>query len=197
MKKSIYIVLLSIIVFSCNNAKKETQVVNPKVEDLAKVDYEAIGLKYVFATKRELGKNLMGTIAKKGTNAAVSFCNEKAYFLTNSVSNAFNANIKRVSDKPRNPDNTANTTELTHIETFKNRLANNQDLKPIFKENEDNVNFYYPIITNGMCLQCHGSKDVQIKPNVYKTLEELYPKDKAIGYSDNQVRGIWSISFKK
>ena len=48
-----------------------------------------------------------------------------------------------------------------------------------------------------MCLQCHGSKDIQIKPDVYKSLQKLYPKDKAIGYNDNQVRGIWSISFKK
>ncbi len=29
------------------------------------------------------------------------------------------------------------------------------------------------------------------------SLDKLYPKDKARGYSENEIRGIWSITFKK
>jgi hypothetical protein len=28
-------------------------------------------------------------------------------------------------------------------------------------------------------------------------LQELYPDDKAIGYGENEVRGIWSIAFEE
>lgn len=43
-----------------------------------------------------------------------------------------------------------------------------------------------------MCLQCHGKL---MNPEVLKKIKELYPKDKAVGYSENEVRGIWSIDL--
>jgi hypothetical protein len=48
-----------------------------------------------------------------------------------------------------------------------------------------------------MCLQCHGKIETNIKPDILKSLTLLYPEDKAKGYSENQVRGIWNVSFKK
>ncbi len=159
--------------------------------------YEDIGLHYALSTKKELGKNLMGTIQKKGTVEALKFCNEQAYPITDSMSTIFDANIKRVSDKPRNMNNRANKIELKHISTFKAQVANKQTPKAIIEEEKDVVKFYYPITTNSMCLQCHGKKDDQIQPDAYKTLKLLYPEDKATGYDVNQVRGIWSITFNK
>ncbi|EGV43388.1 DUF3365 domain-containing protein [Bizionia argentinensis JUB59] len=156
--------------------------------------YEEIGLKYAMSTKAQLGKNLMQTIQKKGTLAAVEFCNVAAYPLTDSMAVAHQANIKRVSDKPRNPDNRANSQELEHIEKFKASVAANREPQAIVEETDDLVKFYYPIVTNTMCLQCHGKT---IEPEVYKSIKALYPKDEAIGYMENEVRGIWSISFDK
>lgn len=156
--------------------------------------YEEIGLKYAMSTKAELGKNLMGTIQKKGTLAAVEFCNVAAYPLTDSMAVVHNANIKRVSDKPRNPNNQANGRELKYIAQFKASVAANKEPKAIVEETDDTVQFYYPISTNTMCLQCHGKT---IEPEVYKSIKALYPMDEAIGYMENEVRGIWSISFDK
>ena len=161
------------------------------------VDYESIGLDYALSTKAQLGRNLMGTINKQGTSAAVTFCNERAYFLTDSMSVVHSANIKRVSDKPRNQNNKANATELSHIETFKKVVAEQKEVEAIVEEQENLVKFYYPITTNSMCLQCHGKPKEQIRPETLKTLARLYPNDKAVGYDVNQVRGIWSITFNK
>lgn len=63
------------------------------------------GQEYALNTKKELGKNLMGTIQKKETLEAVTFCNKQAYPITDSMAVAQNASIRRVSDKPRNPEN--------------------------------------------------------------------------------------------
>ena len=139
----------------------------------------------------------MGTIQKKGTLAAVEFCNVKAYPLTDSMSVVYNANIKRVSDKPRNPENQANSKELQHINTFKKVISDKQEPKAILEETDGEVTFYYPITTNSMCLQCHGTPNKELDMEAYKTIKALYPKDMAIGYDVNEVRGIWRVNFNK
>lgn len=155
------------------------------------------GLKYALSTKAVLGKNLMGTIQKKGTLAALKFCNVKAYPLTDSMAIVNNATIKRVSDKPRNQKNLASKIEKGYINLFKENIKLNKESEPIVVESGKNVNFYYPIKTNSMCLQCHGNPTTDIKPNTLTHINELYPKDLATGYSENQIRGIWSITFNK
>lgn len=168
----------------------------------SEVDFETLphrdrGLKYALTTKAVLGKNLMGTIQKKGVLEALAFCNEQAYPLTDSMSVVHNATIKRVSDKPRNPSNQANIKELTYINSFKNDFKNNIEPNPIVDQTDNGVNVYYPITTNTMCLQCHGKPNNDIAPETLIALRQLYPNDKAIGYESNQVRGIWSITFEK
>ena len=172
-----------------NTGKKVSDIQSNKTS-------EEIGLEYAMKTKKTLGKNLMGAIQKKGTLHALQFCNEKAYKLTDSMATKFNASIKRVSDKPRNPNNTANTEELNIIEGYKRIVSNKEEIKPVTKQADNKTKFYYPIITNSMCLQCHGTPNSQIKPETLKELTLLYPTDKAQGYDVNQVRGIWSITFK-
>ncbi len=172
----------------------QKQQAETSFEDLP---YGERGLKYALTTKAVLGKNLMGTIQKKGTLEALAFCNEKAYPLTDSMAVVHNASIKRVSDKPRNQSNQANTEELEHIKTFKQVIANNEEPNPIVIELDNKVKVFYPIKTNTMCLQCHGEPNETIEKSTLKRLAILYPNDKAIGYDINEVRGIWSLTFDK
>ncbi len=155
-----------------------------------------IGLDYAMETKKLLGQNLMGTMQKEGTVAALKFCNVQAYPLTDSIANQYNAAIKRVSDRPRNPDNLANEEELRQIAHFKELLAKGKDIEPVVDVVNEDRRFYYPILTNSMCLQCHGAPDSDISSETLASLLELYPSDRATGYEVNQVRGIWSITFK-
>ncbi|WP_291866424.1 DUF3365 domain-containing protein [Maribacter sp.] len=161
----------------------------------SEIDYADMGLKYALSTKAQLGKNLMRTIKEKGTVGAVEFCNIKAITLTDSISVINNALIKRVSDKPRNPKNKANATELGHINTFKKLVSEEKEINPIVEKVNKKIHFYYPIKTNSMCLQCHGKSLKNIEIATMATLKVLYPNDKAIDYDVNEVRGIWSISF--
>ncbi|WP_347173029.1 Tll0287-like domain-containing protein [Polaribacter uvawellassae] len=174
--------------------KQHKKAENTNTPTLSKKE---IGLKYALSTKAILGKNLMGTIQKEGTIAALKFCNEKAFPLTDSMAVYHSATIKRVSNKPRNLANLANFKEKEYIEIFKKDILENKESEPIIVDNNGTVNFYYPIKTNGVCLQCHGKPNVNIKKNTLAEIKKLYPKDKAIGYDVNDVRGIWSISFKE
>ena len=159
--------------------------------------FASTGMEYANAAKNQLGKNLIRAIGEKGTSGAIEFCNTQATKLTDSVSVMKNAIIKRVSDKPRNPANMANKEELGYIRYYKQLVASGTSPKPIVKSEKGEVSFYYPITTNAMCLQCHGKPKEQIMPGTLATLEQLYPEDKALGYEQNEVRGIWAINFEE
>ena len=190
LKHTIFLLAILTCIIGC---KKEVQ----PAKEIEKISNADLGLKYAMTTKAQLGKNLMGTIQNKGTEEAVAFCNIRAFPLVDSMAVIQKATIKRVSDKPRNSNNTASMNEMSHITTFKNDLASGKKMKPIIESiNNDSIQFYYPIITNKMCLQCHGEPNKDIKPAVLKKITDLYPTDKAIGYSENQVRGIWSVTMK-
>ena len=155
------------------------------------------GMDMALATKKELGKNLMKALNEKGPVHAVEFCNIEAMPITSEKEEQYQAKIKRASDKPRNPNNKATSKEEIHINTFKNQLANSEKIEPIVEKNNKNVDFYYPIVTNDMCLKCHGNIGKEIHEETYKTIKLKYPEDLAVGYSVNEVRGIWHIEFQK
>lgn len=168
-----------------------------KEADALQKSAKQIGLEIAQSTQKVLGKNLMGKMQKEGSVAALKFCNERAYPLTDSMAIVHNAKIKRVSDKTRNPRNKANAQEMEHIAFFKDKIRANEVYEPIVMENGDKIHFYAPIVTNDMCLKCHGNPSKDIPSEVVSILNERYPEDAATEYSTNEVRGIWSITFQK
>jgi hypothetical protein len=107
----------------------------------------------------------------------------------------YNATVQRVSDKYRNPQNKATPEEEELIDLFSHQVSAGKDPQPVMMPQNGTTRFYYPIVTNSMCLQCHG-KPGDIAPQVREKILKLYPQDKAVGYSENEVRGIWKIEFK-
>lgn len=155
-----------------------------------------IGKKMAMQTKSTLGSNLKKAINTKGTEGALAFCSTRAIPLTDSMAVLLNASIKRVSDKNRNPDNEANPSEMAYIHAAKKALENNQEIKAKLTKTDTGYTAYYPILTNKMCLQCHGNPTQDIVPKVYSKIAQLYPKDKAIGYQSDELRGIWVVEMK-
>ena len=189
IKASIYIGL-GLILFSCNNKSKE--------EKVASSENVAPSLqKYAMQTKGALGKNLVNAITNLGTAEAITFCNTKAMVITDSVGNQVNASIKRVSDKPRNPINIANEAEMSFIMELKDKKSKSEKIEPKITETEQEITASFPIETNAMCLQCHGGTATDIQPEVLKKITLLYPNDKATGYKENEIRGLFVVTQKK
>lgn len=183
-------IALGILIISCNKKpKEETTDISEEVKETLQ--------KYALETKGVLGKNLMNAINKQGTEKAIEFCSTKAIVLTDSMGTAFNANLKRVSDQPRNSLNMANENETAFINELKEKVSKGEKMSPKFTASDGKITGYFPIETNAMCLQCHGSKDLDIKPNVLKKIVQLYPKDQATGYKENQIRGIFVVTQNK
>ncbi len=157
--------------------------------------YAKVGLGYVKTTQAQLGKNLTRAIQENGPVGAIRFCNEEAIKLTDSMSLMHNAVIKRISDKPRNTSNKATNKELYYIASFKKTVAMGGEPSPIVEIQNEEVQFYYPIVTNALCLQCHGKPNEHITAQTRSILKNLYPNDQAVGYDINEVRGMWGIVF--
>ncbi|NQV53332.1 MAG: DUF3365 domain-containing protein [Flavobacteriales bacterium] len=153
------------------------------------------GQYFASSTKAVLGKQLMGKLHGDGTLAALEFCNLQAMHFTDSMSLKHNAAIKRVTDQARNAKNKANPTEAEIIGRWKRALSAGKVIEPLLDSNADgSFNFYAPILTNAMCLRCHGNQG-DIQPEVAHTLNQLYPADRATGYGAGELRGIWSIQW--
>ncbi|NOR27473.1 MAG: DUF3365 domain-containing protein [Lutibacter sp.] len=174
--------------------EKYIHLENLKNEDIS---YKDLGLKYAMNTKSVLGKNLIVAIKNKGTEEAVAFCNTRAFNIVDSAGVALNTKIKRVSDFPRNAANNANSTELSYILNGKKTIENGGKMKPLVQEINEKMVGYYPILTNNMCMQCHGTPNTQVLPATLTKIKQLYPTDKATGYGENELRGIWVIEMDK
>lgn len=153
------------------------------------------GKKMAMTAKAVLGKNLMSALQQQGTDGAISFCNIEAIPLTDSMSTVQNAQIRRVSDRNRNPKNAANEAELAYIQRAKEQLAQGEEILPYFEEVDGHQRGFYPITTNAMCLQCHGRPQIDIAPTTLALIRDLYPNDQAVGYGENELRGIWVVDW--
>jgi pimeloyl-ACP methyl ester carboxylesterase len=175
---------------------KVVPVVNAFINNMPATPLEQ-GRNIVMQTKLTLGKNLMNAINTNGTVGALEFCSERAFLLTDSMSKVLDAKIRRVSDKNRSSLNAAEGDELVYIREAKVSLAKGEPVKPGMQEQSGKHIGYYPIITEAMCLQCHGKPGVDVSANTMAKLRQLYPNDKATGYGLNELRGIWVVEMNK
>lgn len=196
IKVGLLLAVAFMLLYGCDQRSHQEQAAPTESEQPeASVDYLALGQKYAAETQSVLGKNLMASIQREGTEQAVAFCNTRAYPLTDSMAQRLRVHLKRVSDQTRNPDNAANAAELRYIQAGKAALVRGESVAPELQEIKGRMVAYYPIMTNSMCMQCHGDPASQIDPATLKKINTLYPDDQATGYAENQLRGIWVVEM--
>jgi hypothetical protein len=140
---------------------------------------------------------LQKALADGGIENALHYCNERAYPITDSLAIAHGVSIKRVSNKNRNPSNRSDKVEDYLIKGFSIELSEGKELTPKLILKDDTILFYKPIITNALCLNCHGTAGRELTLQNDSLIRKLYPYDKAVGYQVNQLRGLWRIGFAK
>lgn len=189
MKNFLYLCL--ILTVSCSKAPQE-QVVEKidstyiiKGNRIAKISFETIS------------GELQKALASGGIENALRYCNERAYPITDSLAAAHQVSIRRVSNKNRNPRNKTDKMEDFLMKGFGIDLSEGNDLSPKLVLKDDSIIFYKPIITQALCLNCHGVPGKDITFSNDSLIQALYPRDKAVGYQTNQLRGLWRIGFKE
>ena len=139
--------------------------------------------------------SLQEEISKSGPEGAIPVCRDMAPEMAGEISGQTGWKIKRVSLKPRNAARaTPDAWEKAALEDFDKRAAAGEAPAQLEKgATVDNEYRYVKALpTQALCLGCHGSAD-QLSPGVKTVLAELYPDDRATGYSLGQIRGAISV----
>ncbi len=146
---------------------------------------------FAMQTKKALGQRLMQAIEQDGAAGAVDFCHIEAIPITDSMSIQLGVSVRRVSDKPRNPDNAATEEERKILQHMHRQMERRGEA---FAYSDKELGRHYiPITTNAMCLQCHGKPDEHINAQTFDVINARYPNDLAIGYDVDQIRGMFVV----
>ncbi|HSP41268.1 MAG TPA: DUF3365 domain-containing protein [Luteolibacter sp.] len=142
-----------------------------------------------------LSAELAAALEKGGPLAAIPVCAERAGEITREVAVRKHLDIVRLSDRPRNPAQEATGDDLAAIDRFRTEIQASRQLQPSVKAAADGTTTVrIPIIiTQPLCLQCHGSDD-DVAAATREAIAQSYPNDRARGYSLNDLRGIWKIT---
>jgi len=190
MKKLIYLIPFTLL-FACGG--KDSTQTKEKIDSTYIIRGNAIA-KISFET---ISGELKQALENGGIDHALRYCNEKAYPITDSLSLANQVSIRRISNKNRNTRNKADKVEEFLIKGFSNDLNEKKELTPRLVLKDDSVIYYKAILTQPLCLTCHGQPERDLAFATDSLIRTLYPGDKAFGYQANQVRGLWRIGFKQ
>ncbi len=155
------------------------------------LEKEALGIFDAF--QKQLLSSLTKSLLDKGPVAAISHCSLVSPQLESQYSKG-TWKIRRVSNKPRNPNHALDAWES---EVFQTWLADPASIKPTNQISGSTFRIMKPIsIANPTCLQCHGNS-TDMNPEILKEIQKIYPEDKALGYKMGDLRGAFSAEFSQ
>jgi len=151
------------------------------------------------ASQRALAAELGRAFGESGAAGAIEYCNLKAIPLIDSLSRAYQAQIRRTTLKARNPDNKPTEVEAEILEAYQFSSGQGQTVEDNIQTLDgDEILYTKPIVIgNELCLKCHGVAGKDISQETQDILKRLYPNDEAVGYSMGDLRGMWSIRLSK
>jgi hypothetical protein len=140
---------------------------------------------------------LTAEIQENGLPGAIGYCSVYAIPITDSISKSEQVIISRVSHKPRNPLNAANSIETEMIGNYILQQNEGKQLLPQVVTAKGKKTYYAPVVLGSpVCLSCHGELN-SIDEKVRKVIAEKYPDDKAVDFNLNEIRGMFKIEFGK
>ncbi len=149
---------------------------------------QARGAELLLPFKKELKSALLAGL-EQGPVEAISVCREQAPEIADSLMQD-GIRLGRSSHRLRNPGNEAPDWVRPVMQEY---LDDDNNRGPsIVALAEDQWGYAEPIITQPLCLTCHGDA---VPPVLAERIEELYPEDRATGFEAGELRGVFWLEF--
>lgn len=194
-KSTTAFMLFLLFIGGCSHQHKSTES-----DNAITVNYTEKGRSICKQTFEILNSNLKTAMQKGSIAYAITYCNTTAQPLTDSLSKANNVTIKRTSLQLRNPANQPTEVEkalLQHFQQLKEIGADISQTDTLLLLENKSYLFAKPILLQPQCVICHGKPGETLLPEIDSLIKNLYPSDRATGFSVGDLRGMWSIVFKQ
>jgi hypothetical protein len=191
MQKIAFILVIGLLVNGCDF--NDTRFIDRKNTDDAAA-YLLAGDSIAKMTFDTLRTTLLKAIREKGLSGALAFCNTRALPVTGTYASEV-MTVSRVSDKNRNSKNVLSEYDKKEWAKYIGLAAKKDSLRSIIVYRNHEYHYYKPIIIQPMCLSCHGTPGKDIPKDLLQVIDSLYPGDKAKGYKQGDLRGMWHIVF--
>jgi hypothetical protein len=150
-------------------------------------DAEARGAELLMPFKTNLKSALVEGM-QTGPVEAITVCSMQAPSIVAALS-VDGVVMGRSSHKLRNPDNAPPRWLAGHLDSF---AAGNRQGPLVLRLDGGRYGYAEPIATQAMCLLCHGEK---LAPDIATRISEAYPQDKATGFREGDIRGVFWVEF--
>ena len=124
-----------------------------------------------------------------GPANAIAVCKIEAPRIADELS-VDGVKMGRSSHKLRNHENVAPAWATPVIESF--AADDELPMPTAVNLGEGRYGYVEPIMTQPLCLSCHGSS---LHPDVAAKISELYPYDEATGFGEGDFRGVFWVEF--
>jgi hypothetical protein len=196
--KTIFQIVLISCTFLLSCKEHEVNIAVPSKQEKAEV--ATIGKKAAGILIETLQKELKEAITRDGVVEAISVCNKRALYLTDSLAKNLNrvSEIKRTSLNYRNPKNAPDKYEMAALNLYINGQQDKKEIyiQKILSESGAHFRYYQPLRMKPVCSRCHGHKN-NLSAELQKRLVQLYPNDKATGFSGGDFRGLIRVSIQQ
>ena len=173
-------------------------VASEKTND-AQMQIKEEGIQYIKILGGTLQSQLQTHMqADKTGLSAIGFCSARAEEITKEVNEKLpeHATVRRTALQIRNAKNKPDALDIEVMKAYEKSIADKtfqpNDIKMI--KDRDTTRIYKPLVTQGVCLKCHGTN---IDKNIQDIINTHYPKDEAIGFKEGSLRGVIVAEIKK
>lgn len=150
---------------------------------------------------KALSTRLQAALEEGGPVHAVEYCSLHALPIMDSLASGQGVSVKRTSDRLRAPHNAPDAHETARLHEALAWIAAGMppaELPPQAFAIGDSIFFYKPLLlASPQCLTCHGSHGGGLDSLAHLAILDRYPDDRATGYSVGELRGLWSIRWRR
>jgi hypothetical protein len=140
------------------------------------------------------GTEMAAEMARGGVADAIAVCSEKARAITAALSDNTGLEIGRSSPRLRNPKNQPPPWLASFVASLDGKRA--AEVPAQLFDLGDRVGVVRPIPTAKVCTNCHGATE-NLDPKAMAHLRQLYPNDRAVGFTTGDLRGVFWVEVPK
>jgi uncharacterized protein DUF3365 len=139
-------------------------------------------------------RELTEALERGGPEFAIKSCHIDVIGVIRRIGREQGVAAGRTSDRRRSPTNAPRAWAAPLVTAYAGRRA--RDVEGFAVDLGDKVGVLRPIAQRPMCASCHGPAQ-SLSPAVRQALGDQYPRDRATGFSEGEIRGWFWVEMPK